>query len=87
MSNSERELRAAHTIGVWELECGIRDGAPVIRMTMSVPGREGSLRRDWRMTRCGLDNRQLADIAATVTKSIQDGAIASVGIQQALGVL
>lgn len=77
-------MRTSRLIGVWELDKGLSATDGWVRLTVSVPGREGTFTKVWPAVDGRLTESQLEDFTAFVAQSITDAALYSTGVQQEL---
>jgi hypothetical protein len=76
-------VRSARPVLCLEVEVGPFGGAARIRVTASIPGREGTSTREWAVRNGWVDARHVDDVVLWLTRSLQDALIASgSGVQQ-----
>lgn len=77
-------LFRASSLVVLELQTGLRAGETFVQLTVSIKGREGTLRRSWRLTEGRPSSGQLADLSHYVASLVTAAVVTSTGAQESL---
>lgn len=78
------ELSRCETVAVYELERGMRAGAAVYRVSVSLRGHEGVMMREWPVGPQGLTEGQYLDLSHWLLASVARGVVPVDGVAQAL---
>lgn len=75
--------KSARPLLCLEVEVGQFGGSARVRVVTSIPGREGTVCREWAVANGWLDSRSVDDVVLWLTKALQDALITTgTGVQQ-----
>lgn len=80
MSKSVRlDVGRGRDLCCFEVEVDVQMPPQWIRLLISIPGRDGASRVVWSLGKYGIDEDQVADVAAVITSALTDGALMTCG--------